>query len=490
MEPNATGVLLAAMGVVLLMTSLVVPVSNRLGVPLLLAFLLVGIAAGSEGLGGIPFEDYGLAFRLGTIALVLILFDGGLNTSTKVVRKVLAPAVSLATIGVLLTAAAIAGGAVLLGFSPAFALLIGSVVSSTDAAAVFAVLRTSRIRLRAHTGATLEVESGLNDPMAFILTILATEIALGHDVSWESAALVAWELAGGAGLGVGFGLLGRRILRLVSLPASGLYPVLTIAIAFTTFGIATLVHTSGFLAVYLAGVVLTSGPLPYRGGLRRVHDAVAWLAQTSMFVLLGLLVFPSRLWTLAPAGIALALALAFVARPVATLIALAPFSFAWREGVFIGWVGLRGAVPIILATYPVLRGVPHAELLFHLVFFVTIVNSLVPGMTVPWVARRLRLADPEPPAPSASIELVMLRESPGDFVWYRVGRSSAVAGAAVHELPLPDGCVLTILLRGDDVLAMRGDLRLAVGDHVCAFVLGEDRRLLDLLFGAAEDGEP
>jgi potassium/hydrogen antiporter len=421
------------------------------------------------------------------IALVLILFDGGLHTSASVVRTVLVPALALATVGVLLTAALVAGGARLLGFSTPVAILLGSVASSTDAAAVFAMLRTSRMRLRTLTGALLEVESGLNDPMAVILTIAATELTLGTPPAWSALPLVAWQLAGGAGVGIAAGLAARTLLRLVILPAAGLYPVLTVALALTTFGVATLARTSGFLAVYVAAVVLAAGPLPYRAGLRRVHDALAWLAQTSMFVLLGLLVLPSRLWPLAPAGLVLALGLVVVARPLAALATLAPFALSWRERTLVGWAGLRGAVPIILATYPVLRRAPDGELVFHLVFFVALVSGLVPGMTVPWLARRLGLADTAPAAPAASIELVALRDLPGEFVWHRVGRSSAVAGARVHELPLPEGCVLTILLRGDDVLAIHGDLRLEAGDHVCAFVLGEDRRFLELLFGAAED---
>jgi cell volume regulation protein A len=266
--------------------------------------------------------------------------------------------------------------------------------------------------------------------------------------------------------------------------------VLTVAIAFAAFGIPTLLHGSGFLAVYLAGMLLADGPMPYRAGVRRVLDALAWLSQLLMFLLLGLLVFPSRLWPVAVPGVAVGLALAFVARPVAVLVTLLPFAAAWRERGFVAWVGLRGAVPIILATYPVLRGVPEGEALFHLVFFVVLVNGLVPGATITWLARRWRLAEAGAPPPPASVELVSLREYPGEFVWYAVHRASAVAGALVQELPLPDDCVLTLLLRGDAVVAPRGNVRLQDGDQLCAFVTPEARALLDLLFGrdVAEGG--
>ncbi len=488
MEPTATGLLLAAVGGLLALAALVSPVSQRLGVPALLVLLVLGMAAGSEGLGGIPFDDYGLAFRLGTIALVLILFDGGLDTSPHVVRRAAAPALALATVGVVLTAALAAGIGILLGMPTPVAVLVGAVVSSTDAAAVFQVLRGSRVRLKEATGATLELESGLNDPMAVLLTMSATEILLGttEPGAWLVAAGLA-QLGIGVLGGVAFGSGGRALLRVASLPAAGLYPVVTLAIAFASFGVVTLLDGSGFMAAYVAGLVLGAGPLPYRAGIRRVHDALAWLSQLLMFLLLGLLVFPSRLWPLAPQGLVFGLALAFVARPLAVLLTLLPFRASRRERWFVAWVGLRGAVPIILATYPVLRDVPGAETLFHLVFFVVLVSSVLPGATVSRLARRWGLAERAAPAPPANVELVSLREYPGDFVWYTVDRASAVAGAMVHELPLPDDCVLTLLLRGDRVLAPRGETRLEVGDHVCVFATRESRPFLDLAFGREQE---
>jgi cell volume regulation protein A len=488
-EPGATAALLAAIGLLLVLAGLASPISNRLGVPALVLFLLLGMLAGSEGIGRIPFDDYALAYRLGTVALVLILFDGGLNTSRAVLRRAALPAGLLATVSVLITAAVVAGVGMLLGLAPPVALLVGAVVSSTDAAAVFSVLRSSGVRLRESTGATLEVESGLNDPMAVFLTVLATEYALGQPLgAGDVALLFAQQVTVGAVAGVALGYGARWLLRVLELPAAGLYPVLTVALAFLSFGVATLLGGSGFLSVYATGLVLAAGPMPYRAGIRRVHDALAWLSQIAMFTILGLLVFPSNLVPAMGAGVALAATLAFVARPLGVLAVLMPLRVPRRELLFVSWVGLRGAVPIILGAYPIVRGVAGAEQVFHMVFFAVLVSSFVPGATVAWLARRLGLADAQPPSPAASIELVSLREFPGDFIWYYVAPVSAAGDALVRDLSLPEGCLITLIVRDRSVLVPKGSTELRAGDHVCAFVPAEARDLLDLLFGgAAED---
>lgn len=487
-EPWGTAALLAALGLLLVLAGLASPLSGRLGVPALVVFVLLGMLAGSEGLGGIPFDDYALAYRLGSLALVLILFDGGLNTPLPVLRRVLPRAGLLATVSVMLTAGVVALAGLALGLPPVAAALVGAVVSSTDAAAVFSVLRTSGLRLRASTAATLEVESGLNDPMAVILTATVTGVALGEvAIGPGLAGELATQLGVGVAGGIAFGYASRWLLRAFVLPAAGLYPVLTFAVALLSFGGTTLAGGSGFLAVYLAAIVLADGPMPYRAGIRRVHDALAWLSQILMFVLLGLLVFPSRLLPHADEGLALAAVLAFVARPLAVFLVLVPFRMPQAERWFVSWVGLRGAVPIVLAAYPALRGLPEGDAIFHLVFFVVLASAIVPGATVAPLARRLGLGRASGPALPASVELVSLREFSGEFVWYSVDRASAAAGAEVRDLPLPDDSLAILVLRGNDVLAPRGDTRLAPGDHVCVFVKPETRRLLDLVFGGSED---
>jgi cell volume regulation protein A len=488
-EPlSATGLLLAALGVLLLLAVLLSPVSGRFGIPALLLFLLLGIAAGSEGLGGIPFDDYALAFRIGTIALVLILFDGGLNAPSGLLRATLPPAALLATVAVALTAALLAGIAIALGVPPPIAILLGAVTSSTDAAAVFAVLRSGHVRLKSWTSAVLELESGLNDPMAVILTVAITELLIGEAGGpLELVAGIGLQFLVGAGVGLAFGTGGARLLRAVPLPSAGLYPVATVALAFAIYGASTLLGGSGFLSVYLAGARIAAGRVPYEAGLRRVHDALAWLAQVVMFLALGLVVFPSRLVPLAPLGLGLALALAFVARPLAVYLCLLPFRVPWPGRHFVAWIGLRGAVPIVLAMYPVLRGVPDGDALFHLVFFAVLVNAVVPGTGVAWLARRLGQLDAAPAVPPARLELISLRDYDGSFLWYRIGEASAVADVALRDLALPAGCLLVLLLRGDRVVPPRGDTVLRPGDYACVFATPEERAFVDLVFGQPAD---
>jgi cell volume regulation protein A len=393
LEPNATALFLGTAGLLLGVSALVSPVARRTGLPVAFLFLGVGMLAGSDGIGHIAFEDYPFAFRLGTFALALILFDGGLNTSVGRFLPVLAPASVLATFGVAGTAGVVAvAGRYLFEVPWMDALLVGAIVSSTDAAAVFSVLRGAGTELRERVGATLEVESGLNDPMAVILTLaLTAALVSGAPLGWDVLGDVLLQLSVGAVAGVGLGLAAGWLVQRVPLPIPGLVPVVTVGFALFTFGLTTLLQGSGFLAVYLAGIALGRGTLPDRVGLIRVHDGLAWLAQVVMFLMLGLLVFPSRLGPVAFRGTMLALVLAFVARPLVVVLCLLPFRYTWRERVYLGWVGLRGAVPIILATFPVLARVRGNQLIFNVVFFAVVVSSILPGATVSRVSRWLKV---------------------------------------------------------------------------------------------------
>ncbi|HVS14022.1 MAG TPA: potassium/proton antiporter [Thermoanaerobaculia bacterium] len=486
-EPTATAWLLAVAALLVAASALSSRLSARSGIPVFLVFIGMGMAAGSEGIGGIEFADYHLSFRLGTVALALILFDGGLNTRLSAMRRVMVPASVLATVGVAATASLVAVGAWLLGFSWIEALLLGAVVSSTDAAAVFSVLRGSNLQLRQRVAHTLELESGLNDPLAVILTATMTQVlATGESPSYRLLGEIPLQLAIGAAGGAAIGYAGRWLLARAGLPAGGLYAVLTLALAFLAFSVPTLVWGSGFLAVYLAGAVLGSGPLPYRGGLLRFHDAIAWLAQVTMFLVLGLLVFPSRLIGVAGIGVALALLLVLVARPLVVTLCLLPFGYAAREVLFIGWVGLRGAVPIILATVPVMAGVDGGDRLFHTVFFVVVVCAVVPGGTVGWVSRRLGLISKRPPPPPAVLEVSALRPLAGDILSFTVQPALPVCGVTLADLPLPQQVVVMLILRGDELVAPRGATRFQAGDHVYVFSPPEELGLLTLLFGANE----
>ena len=494
-EPGATALLLATLGLLLLLSIAFSRATARVPVPLAFVFVLVGILAGSEGIGGIAFNDYGAAFRLGTMALALILFDGGLNTPMSAVRKGIAPAGVLATLGVVATSALIAVVAHAMGFAWPNALLLGAVVSSTDAAAVFGVLKGSGIRLKHRVGRTLELESGLNDPMAVILTmLLTTQLATGDDSGAPGGLAVApWlalrvvmELGIGGAVGWFVGVGGRHALaRLGLLP--GLLPVLSLSVAFLAYGVPTLLHGSGFLGVYVAGIALANGDLPYRGGLLRVHDALAWLSQVGMFIVLGLLVFPSRLLDVAAQGAGLALFLAIVARPIVTWLCLLPFGFRWREVLYVGWVGLRGAVPVVLATMPVLAGVPGAERLFDIVFFIVVVNAFVPGATVPWVTRKLGVESDEPPAPRAVLAIESGQPLDGDILSFHVDAALAVSGVALADLPFPDGAAVMLIVRGRSLMAARGTTMLEPGDHVYVFAKREDRGEILLMFGRPEE---
>ena len=488
-EPGSIALLLTICGILLMVSVLFSRASQRIGVPVVLVFMVLGMLAGSEGVGGIVFEDYRLAFRLGSVALAAILFDGGLNTSLSAVRSIWAPAGLLATAGVGMTALLLAVPAHLWGLSWPEALLLGAVVSSTDAAAVFAVLRGSGLHLKRRVGVTLEVESGINDPAAVILTMALTRnlmeggsLGAGH-LAFE----IVVQLVVGAAVGLAVGYGGRQLLQRLQVPTGGLYPAVTLGLAFLAFGVATLLLGSGFLAVYLAGLILGNGQLPYRTGLLRVHDALAWLSQIGMFLLLGLLVFPSGLAAVAWLGLGLALLLAFVVRPLTVLLLLLPFRYPAKEVAFIGWVGLRGAVPIVLATYPVLVGAAGAARIFHLVFFIVVVNALIPGGTVRRVTRALGLQTSEPPAPQAVLAIESRLPLRGDLLSYHIGEALLVAGVPLEALEFPEGAAVTLIVRGDLLVPPKPTTVLQPGDHVYVVAQPEDRGIIQLIFGRPEE---
>jgi cell volume regulation protein A len=489
-EPLATALLLAGFGMLMVLSVLFSRASERSGVPVMLVFLLMGMLAGSEGLGGIPFEDYHFAFRFGTAALALILFDGGLNTPRATLHGALQPAAVLATVGVIGTGALVAAAARVLGLSWAEGSLLGAVVSSTDAAAVFAVLRGSGLSLKRRVSVTLELESGLNDPVGVILTVALTKtLAGGEPFGWGLLLEIPLQLAIGAGLGLALGHAGRWLLQSARLPVGGLYPVLTVGLACLAFGVPTLLFGSGFLAVYVTAVVLGNSPIPYRSGLLRVHDAIAWFSQVAMFVMLGLLAFPSHLIEVWPVGLGIGLFLALVARPVVVLACLLPFRYSLREALYVGWVGLRGAVPIVLAAFPVMEHAEGALRIFNVVFFVVVANTLLTGGTAGWVTRRLGLESPEPPRPQAVLELHSSAPLAGDVLSFYIEPAAAVAGARISELPFPEGSAATLIVRGRELIAPKGGTVIQPGDHVFVFCQHEDRPLLQLLFGRLEQDE-
>lgn len=488
MEPHATALFLLVVGLLVAFSVLFSRQIDRLGIPIVLLFLVLGMVGGSEGIGGIDFDDYGFAFRVGTIYLVLILFDGGMSTPWRAVRRVLLPAATLATLGVALTAVLLALFAWAMGLGWTAALLLGAVVSSTDAAAVLAVLRGGRLRLQSRVGGTLEVESCANDPMALILTVAMIEVARSPGaVSWTLALVVPLQLAVGMLVGAVFGYAGLAVVRRIRPPTVGLYPALTLAIAFLSFGAATLLEGSGLLSVYVTALVLGNSDIPYRSGLARVHESLAWLSQIALFLMLGLLVFPSQLVSVAGIGLAVALFLAFVARPLAVVLCLLPFRIPPKEVGYIAWIGLRGAVPIILGALPVVAEVPGAEQVFNIVFFVVVTSTILPGSTIRMVTRRLRLAQPERPSPSAVLEINSAHPLNAELASFLIEPAAAVCGAPLAEIRLPPDASVTLIVRGANLVAARGHTVLQPGDHVYLFFRPDDRQYVELLFGRSEE---
>lgn len=418
--------LLLLSGVLLFLGVLASTLSARLGLPFLLIFLVVGMLAGEDGPGGIRFDDFGASFFVGNLALAIILLDGGLRTRISTFRVALWPATALATWGVIATAALLGAFCIwLLGVDWRYGLLMGSIVGSTDAAAVFNLLRHSGVRLNERVGATLEIESGANDPMAILLvTVLVGIIAGGAAATWDGVLLqLVTQFGIGTALGLGSGRLLAELLRRVRL-AEGLYALLIISGGLAVFAATNQLGGSGFLAIYLAGVIVGNRRTRATSHVLKVMDGMAWLAQAGMFLLLGLLVTPSHLVAHLWQALAVALFLTFIARPLVVAVTLKPFHFPNREIAYISWVGLRGAVPIVLAVFPVMAGIPESRLLFDVTFAVVLFSLLVQGATVPWAARRLDVEVPHGAEPLESKEVWIGRETVLALVAFRVEAQS------------------------------------------------------------------
>lgn len=468
-------------GVLLLIGIVSSKFSVRLGLPVLVLFLAIGMLAGEDGPGGIEFDNFVTAHAIGTLALAVILFDGGLQTRRSALTHAWKPSVLLATVGVLVTAA-IAGAAasVILGVPPLSGLLLGSIVASTDAAAVFSVLRAQGFQLRERVAATLEIESGSNDPMAIFLTIGLVEVLSARmTLGPELLLLFITQMGVGAVVGVGSGWLAVHVINRINLNAPGLYPVLAGACGFVAFGAAAILGGSGFLSIYLAGVVLGNTRTVFQRGTFLFIDGLAWMGQITMFVVLGLLSTPTEILPVAGQGIVIAAVLILVARPLATLPLLWPFGFSWREQALIAWVGLKGAVPIILATFPLLFGLEDARLIFNVVFFVVLVSAILQGSTLAFFATKLGLREEKAPAPAVSLELMALRNVNADVVDYTIPSDSRLVGTAVRDLRLPDGAVLAMIARGDQLIAPRGGTELRSGDHLFVIARSDVRQMLD-----------
>jgi cell volume regulation protein A len=461
-------------------------VSARFGAPLLLVFLVLGMLAGEDGPGGIPFNNFQAAYLIGSLALALILFDGGLRTRRESFRVARWPALLLATLGVLVTAAVTGLATVwVTGLGPLESFLLGAIVASTDAAAVFLLLRTSGLALQRRVGATLEIESGINDPMAVFLCLLTVELLLGQQpgAPWSLAARFALQIGGGAVIGLAGGYAVLGLINRLEI-AGGLYAILTSSIALAVFAGAQQIGASGFLAIYLVGLVLGNHRHRAAQLIDRFHDGLAWLSQIVMFLILGLLVTPSGLLPRLPAALLVAAVLMLVARPAAVLLCLAPFRFNRRELIFVSWVGLRGAVPIFLATMPVLAGLPGARFYFDVAFVVVLISLVCQGWTVALAARSLDLDLPAEAAPAARTAIDIPLAVDRDIAGYRVGRQSPALDHDLADLPLAPGARIVGVLRGDTALDRGAVARLQAGDYVLTVAPPEVTHSLDRLFAA------
>jgi cell volume regulation protein A len=456
--------------ILILLSVIVSKISDRLGVPLLLLFLGIGMLAGSEGIGGIYFDDPHITQSIGIAALTIILFSSGLDTPWKSVRSVLNEGISLATIGVIITASVFGFFAYfILRLTILESLLIGAIISSTDAAAVFSILRSRGVNLKGRLTSLLELESGSNDPVAVLLTITLIAFITGSSTSIP-AALGSLLLQLAIGLAFGW-MMGKTALFLINklrLGYEGLYQILIIGLLFFTFGGTTLLKGSGFLAVYFFGLLLGREDFLHKRSVLRFFDSTAWFSQIFLFLTLGLLVFPSRLIPVMLPGLGLALILVLLARTLAVFIALLPFKYSIREKLFISWVGLRGAVPIVLATYPLVAGLTNARLMFNIVFFVVVVSVLLQGTLLPRMAKWLQLENPEPPQPKPPLEIVAGELISSELIETLIPADSSVVGKPIVELNLPPGYLVVLIAREGAYLQPKGSTVLNAGDRLIA----------------------
>lgn len=473
--------LLFLAGSLLLLSVLANAALFRFGIPSLLLFLVIGMLAGSDGVGGVYFDNPTITRQLGTLALALILFAGGLDTNIKSAKSVALAGLSLAVVGTLVTATLVGLFAhYLLGLSLLEGLLIGGIVASTDAAAVFGVLRAKALRLRHSLQPLLELESGSNDPTAVFLTVyLTAALVTGTPLTGVLAIDFILQMSVGAGVGIACGYAGALILNRIHIEQEGLYPVITVGLALLTFGGAEIIGGNGFLAVYLCGLSLGAHNFIHKIGLMQFHDGLAWLMQIVMFLVLGLMVFPSQLSDVALYGACIALFLAFIARPVAVFVALAPFRrFTFQDRLFVSWVGLRGAVPIILATIPLTEGLSQSSTIFNVVFFVVLLSVLIQGSTLSTVARWLRVG-------SAHTSSITERRVASKMIEIRIPGDSPAIGKQLVELPLSQQTLIVLITRGSESYIPRGKTTIEKDDRLLVTVPESERKEVESIFLAA-----
>ncbi|AQQ52095.1 potassium/proton antiporter [Planococcus lenghuensis] len=481
------GILLMG-GLFLLIGVFMTTVSARFGVPSLVLFLIVGMVLGSDISGLIYFTNAEVAQLVGIFALVIILFEGGLQSKWRVIRPVMGTSLILATLGVIITTTIVAAASFyVLDISWLEAFLLGSIVGSTDAAAVFSVLAGQNVSSK--ISATLEAESGTNDPMAMFLTIAFIQLIQVPDSSpWLIAGAFFLQVGVGAAMGIVFGLIASYTINRIRLGASGLYAVLAAAFAVFIYSMTSVLGGSGLLAVYLAALVIGTRELTHSHSIISFHEGLAWLMQIVMFVILGLLVFPSELanWELIWKGLILSIVLLFIARPAAVFIATLFSDYDLNERLFISWAGLRGAVPIVLATFPMLAGIENGFVFFNIVFFIVLTSALFQGSTIPYAARKLNLVGPELPQRIHTLELISMGSANAEMLEIALGKTSPFAGKPVQAIGLPEQTLISAIIRSGRLVMPAGPTKLKAGDIL--YILTEKNQAVNVrvIFGDEE----
>ncbi|HPM42276.1 MAG TPA: potassium/proton antiporter [Candidatus Omnitrophota bacterium] len=466
-------------------------ISDRFAIPVLLLFLMIGMLAGSEGIGGVYFDNAQAAKSIGIVALIFIIFSGGFDTNWKESKSVMWPGIVLSTAGVLLTAFITGFFAIhILKFSFLEGMLLGSIVSSTDAAAVFSILRSKRISLKSPLKPLLEFESGSNDPMAVFLTVGFISLLTVKNMS--IVALVPrfiLDMGGGALVGYVMARCIVFVINRLKLEYEGLYPVIMISLVLLTYVIAVFLKGNGFLAVYLAGLILGQAEFPNKRMIMRFHDGLAWLMQIVMFITLGLLVFPSHIVPLIGAGLLLTLLLMIVARPISVLLCLLPFKMSMRKKVMVAWVGLRGSVPIILATFPFMAGIPQADTIFNIVFFVVFASVLIQGTSIPVVSKILKLDVPFSRRRQYPIEFEKTEGIDAELTDVIVPYNSEAVGKRIGDLKVPEKCLIVLISRGDKFIIPSGSVILEGGDILLVLANEADTRALQKIVASLKEEE-
>ncbi|MCW3092612.1 MAG: potassium transporter [Ferruginibacter sp.] len=470
-------------GSILLLISIIAgKTTSKLGVPTLIFFLVVGILAGSEGIGGIHFANAQVAQFIGIVALNFILFSGGLDTNWKTIQPVLSKGIMLSTLGVLLTAFSVGIFVHLVfDFTLAEGVLLGAIVSATDAAAVFSILRSKGIGLKGYLRPLLELESGSNDPMAYFLTIsLTTIVATNHADFAELIVSFLKEFIIGGAIGYLMGRAGLWLINNIKLETEGLYPVLTIALAMLTYSATHFIGGNGFLAIYVSAIVLGNSNFIHKRSLIRFYDGQAWLMQIILFLTLGLLVFPSHMFPIIGMGLLISAFLIIVARPIGVFVSLAFFKTNLRSRIFLSWVGLRGGVPIVFATYPLLAGIGKAEIIFNLVFFISVTSVLLQGTTLAYIAKLLHLDIPSKAKRRTDLEIS--DNAKREKVQVVIDAGNTAIGKMVVELDFPKAAQIMTVKRGNDYIIPVGSTRIQADDKL--FILAEDKHTVELVYNS------